>query len=92
MFQGVLGSLARHHREIHRMTDTLFPLTMLLFFPFRRTMVATIIIKSVIWKWCGAVHGAPGVEAMAQDAKNDVFVLGSPLQRLSSVSTDLVAD
>ncbi|KAJ7465291.1 cation efflux family-domain-containing protein [Mycena latifolia] len=35
-------------------------------------MVATIVIKSVIWVWCARFQSS-GIQALAQDAKNDVF-------------------
>ncbi|KAJ7725363.1 hypothetical protein B0H16DRAFT_1736210 [Mycena metata] len=38
----------------------------------KATMVATILIKSVIWIWCARFQSS-GIQALAQDAKNDVF-------------------
>ncbi|KAF7357665.1 Cation diffusion facilitator [Mycena sanguinolenta] len=38
----------------------------------KATMVATILIKGVIWIWCGRFQSS-GIQALAQDAKNDVF-------------------
>ncbi|KAJ6511974.1 hypothetical protein C8R47DRAFT_674989 [Mycena vitilis] len=38
----------------------------------KATMVATIVIKSVIWVWCSRFQSS-GIQALAQDAKNDVF-------------------
>ncbi|KAJ6620734.1 hypothetical protein B0H10DRAFT_1791208 [Mycena sp. CBHHK59/15] len=38
----------------------------------KATMVATIVIKSVIWVWCAKFQSS-GIQALAQDAKNDVF-------------------
>ncbi|KAJ7163257.1 hypothetical protein C8R46DRAFT_336468 [Mycena filopes] len=38
----------------------------------KATMVATILIKSVIWVWCARFQSS-GIQALAQDAKNDVF-------------------
>ncbi|KAJ7134326.1 hypothetical protein C8R44DRAFT_770196 [Mycena epipterygia] len=38
----------------------------------KATMVATIVIKSVIWVWCGRFKST-AIQALAQDAKNDVF-------------------
>ncbi|KAJ7043844.1 cation efflux family-domain-containing protein [Mycena alexandri] len=38
----------------------------------KATMVATIVIKSVIWVWCARFQSS-GIQALAQDAKNDVF-------------------
>ncbi|KAJ7058201.1 hypothetical protein C8F01DRAFT_990979 [Mycena amicta] len=37
-----------------------------------RTMLATIVIKTVIWFWC-AKFQSTSIQALAQDAKNDVF-------------------
>ncbi|KAL7410980.1 cation efflux family-domain-containing protein [Mrakia frigida] len=37
------------------------------------TMLATILIKGVIWWWCGSGDPGPGVGALAQDARNDVW-------------------
>ncbi|KAF7297121.1 Cation diffusion facilitator [Mycena indigotica] len=36
------------------------------------TMIATIVIKSVIWIWCAKFQSS-SIQALAQDAKNDVF-------------------
>ncbi|KAF7346007.1 Cation diffusion facilitator [Mycena sanguinolenta] len=38
----------------------------------KATMVATILIKGVIWIWCSRFQSS-GIQALAQDAKNDVF-------------------
>ncbi|KAJ7223170.1 cation efflux family-domain-containing protein [Mycena pura] len=38
----------------------------------KATMVATIVIKSIIWIWCARFQSS-GIQALAQDAKNDVF-------------------
>ncbi|KAJ6486207.1 cation efflux family-domain-containing protein [Mycena vitilis] len=38
----------------------------------KATMVATIVIKSVIWVWCSRFQSS-GIQALAQDAENDVF-------------------
>jgi len=38
----------------------------------KATMVATIVVKSVIWVWCARFQSS-GIQALAQDAKNDVF-------------------
>ncbi|TYJ53394.1 hypothetical protein B9479_005994 [Cryptococcus floricola] len=36
------------------------------------TMLATIGIKSILWVWCSKIPSS-GVQALAQDAENDVF-------------------
>ncbi|KAK4689690.1 hypothetical protein P7C73_g421, partial [Tremellales sp. Uapishka_1] len=36
------------------------------------TMLATIVIKLVLWLWCARIPSS-GVQALAQDAENDVF-------------------
>ncbi|KAJ9109796.1 hypothetical protein QFC20_003212 [Naganishia adeliensis] len=36
------------------------------------TMVATIVIKGIIWVWCARIPST-AVKALAQDAENDVF-------------------
>lgn len=38
----------------------------------KATMVATILVKTVIWIWC-AKFQSTSIQALAQDAKNDVF-------------------
>ncbi|KAJ7242856.1 hypothetical protein B0H12DRAFT_840404 [Mycena haematopus] len=38
----------------------------------KATMVATIAVKGVIWVWCSRFQSS-GIQALAQDAKNDVF-------------------
>ncbi|ORY31810.1 hypothetical protein BCR39DRAFT_80831 [Naematelia encephala] len=36
------------------------------------TMLATIIIKLILWQWCSRIPSS-GVQALAQDAENDVW-------------------
>lgn len=42
-------------------------------------MLATIVIKAVVWVWCRAIKNS-SVEALAQDAENDVSVRSGALR------------